>query len=121
VALKNSVYTNGIDGLAITKLDVLSGLETVKICNEYQYNGQRYHSIPKSMEKLTAIQPLYKNLAGWTEDLTTIRSYEDLPPKTRQYLKEIEDLAETPLAIISVGPGREQTLLLRNPFESAKK
>lgn len=121
VALKNSVYTNGIDGLAITKLDVLSGLETVKICDGYQYNGQKCSSMPKSIAALTAIQPLYKTMAGWMEDLTTIRDYEDLPLNTRQYLKEIEELAETPLSVISVGPGREQTLLLRNPFESQKK
>lgn len=121
VALKNSIYTNGIDGLAITKLDVLSGLATVKVCTEYECNGKKYSSMPKRISKLNTIQPLYKTLLGWSEDLTTIRNYDDLPLRTKQYLKNIEELSETPLSIISVGPGREQTLLLRNPFESPKK
>lgn len=121
VALRNAVYTNGIDGLAVTKLDVLSGLETINICNEYLYNDQKCISMPKSIKKLLHIKPLYKSLTGWSEDLTKIRSYDDLPTTTKQYLKTIEELAETQLSIISVGPSRDQTLLLRNPFENEKQ
>jgi adenylosuccinate synthase len=118
VIAREAVRLNGITGLAITKLDVLSGLPSLKIANAHLDGDRRYEALPGNIRSIQRLQPVYEELSGWQEDLRHIRNVEDLPAKTRKYVKRIEELTETPAWIISVGPGREETLLLRNPFET---
>ena len=116
VILKNAVRLNGLTGLAVTKLDVLGGLDTLKICTAYRRNGEMIHDFPTSLKVLAECEPVYETLPGWSEDISGVRNKADLPKNTRNYLNRIEELVETPIDIISVGPGREATMVLNNPL-----
>ena len=116
VVLKNSVRLNGLSSLAVTKLDVLGGLETLKICTGYEYKGKILKDFPASLKILEACEPVYETLSGWTEDISGAKEMRDLPENVKNYLKRIEELTETPIHIISVGPERNQTIVRRNPF-----
>ncbi|MDH4206138.1 MAG: adenylosuccinate synthase [Desulfobacteraceae bacterium] len=116
VLLRNAARLNGLTGLVITKLDVLDGLEDLKICTGYEYNGKIIRDFPASLKILGSCKPIYEVLPGWPEDISKIRNMEDLPENARHYLNRIEELTETPIDIISVGPGREETILINNPF-----
>lgn len=117
VVLREARRLNGLTGLAITKLDVLTGLNPVKICTAYELDGNRLESVPASLKALEKCQPLYEELPGWQEDLSAIRLYADLPAATRAYLERIVEIVGVPLQIISIGPDREQTIMLQNPFQ----
>jgi len=117
VLLRNSSRLNGLTALAITKLDVLDGLEELKICTAYEHQGRTMTHFPASLEILAECAPRYETLPGWTENTSEIRNYADLPANTKKYLERIEALTETPIDIVSVGPDREQTMLLKNPFK----
>lgn len=116
VILRNAVRLNGLTGLAITKLDVLGGLEELSICTSYDYKGRRMTDFPVSLDVLAECKPVYETLPGWSEDISGIRNFADLPENTKAYLEKIEQLVETPVQIVSVGPGRDETMVLRNPF-----
>lgn len=116
VLLRNSARLNGLTGLAITKLDVLGELESLKICTTYEYNGEIIHDFPASIKILKACKPVFETLPGWSEDISDVRKIDDLPQNAKNYLSRIEDLTETPIQIISVGPGRDQTIIVDNPF-----
>jgi adenylosuccinate synthase len=114
-----AVRVNGLSGIAITKLDVLSGLETVKVCTGYTYKGAVLDEIPASLEIMEQCTPIYEELPGWTEDITGAKSMDDLPANARAYVARIEALSGAPVALVSVGPRRDETIVLRNPFENA--
>jgi len=116
VLLKNSARLNGLTGLAITKLDVLGELESLKICTAYEYNGEIIHDFPASIKILGACKPVLETLPGWSEDISSVRKIEDLPRNAKNYLRRIEELTEIPINIISVGPGRDETIIVNNPF-----
>jgi len=116
VILKNSVRLNGLSGLAITKLDVLDGLESVKICTGYEYQNKIIGDFPASLDVLADCKPVYETFPGWTEDLSVLRKLEDFPSNARSYLDRIAKLTETDLHIVSVGPDRDQTIVLKNPY-----
>ncbi len=116
VILNNSVRLNGLTGMAITKLDVLGGIEQLKICTAYQYKGEKLDTFPASLKVLAQCEPVYETLPGWEEDISHLRDYKDLPVTVQAYLKRIEEITATPVQIISVGPGREQTIVLNNPL-----
>jgi adenylosuccinate synthase len=116
VILKNAVRLNSLTGLAITKMDVLDGLETVKICTAYEYKGEILHDFPASLKVLAACTPVYETHPGWPEDISNVRSIEDLPQNAQKYLKRIEELCEVPIEIVSVGPQRDETIVVKNPF-----
>lgn len=116
VILNNAVRLNGLTGLAITKLDVLGELDELKICIAYEHNGQRINEVPANLNHLAACKPIYETLAGWRQDIRGIRRYQDLPDVARQYLARIEALTGVPIQIVSVGPGRDETIVLDNPF-----
>jgi adenylosuccinate synthase len=116
VILRNAVRLNGLTGIAVTKLDVLDGLETVNICTSYEYNGKPVNDFPASLKTLAACKPVYETLPGWSEDISSIKKFEDLPQNTINYLKRVEELIENPIYIVSVGPGRDETIMLKNPF-----
>lgn len=117
VIAREAVRLNGINGLAITKLDVLSGQPTLKLATSYEADGKKLTAMPGNIKTFAKMQPIYENLAGWSEEISQARSVDDLPAKARDYVKRIEEFTETPAYILSVGPGREQTMLLNNPFQ----
>ena len=114
--VRDSVRFNGLTSLSITKLDVLTGLEKLKICEGYELQGKRIDSRPASLKRLAQCIPIYEELPGWHDDISDAKEIDQLPPETRDYLNRIEEITEVPLSIISVGPMREQTIILRNPF-----
>lgn len=116
VMLKNAVRLNGLTGLVMTKLDVLGGLEQLKICTAYAYQGRMIYDFPTSLDTLTGCEPVYETLPGWSEDISHIRDAADLPDHVIHYLNRIEALVETPIQIISVGPGRDETIISADPF-----
>lgn len=118
VILNNAVRLNGLTGLAVTKLDVLGELEELKICTAYELHGQRIDEVPANLNHLADCKPLCESLPGWRQDIRGIRRYEDLPKLARQYLSRIESLTGVPVQIVSVGPGRDETIVLNNPFSS---
>ncbi len=117
VIAREAVRLNGINGLAITKLDVLSGQPILKLATSYEADGKKLTAMPGNIKTYAKMQPVYEDLAGWSEEITQARSVDDLPAKARDYVKRIEEFTETPAYILSVGPGREQTMLLNNPFQ----
>ena len=116
VILRNSVRLNGLTGLTITKLDVLGGLENLKICTAYEYRGKIVNDFPASLKVLGDCKPVYETLPGWAEDISASKKMEDLPVNVKNYLKRIEELTETPIQIVSVGAERTQTIIKKNPL-----
>ncbi|WP_028318538.1 adenylosuccinate synthase [Desulfobulbus elongatus] len=116
VVANDAVRLNGLTGFAVTKLDVLSGLKKLKIATGYRVEGVPYGYMPDNIRKARMAEPVYEEMDGWGTELPGIRSYEDLPAQAKDYLKRLEDLTGVAPAIVSVGPDREETLLLRNPF-----
>ncbi len=117
VVLRNAARLNGLNSLAITKLDVLSGLEQIRVATSYVHESSSMEIFPNECFTLESCDPSYIDFPGWNEDISNARNFSDLPVKTQRYLRAIEELAEIPLSIVSVGPGREQTIMLQNPFE----
>ncbi len=117
VVLRHAVQVNGLTGLVVTKLDILSGLEKLKICTSYRLGTKILKTLPSRVEDLLKCEPIYEELAGWKEDISQIRKTQDLPTSARYYLKFIEKHLKTPLVLVSVGASREATILLRKPFE----
>ena len=111
VILRETVRLNGPTEIALTKLDVLSGLKEIKICVAYEYQGRRLEYPPQEENALAGVTPVYETLPGWDEDITQATSWVSLPLKAREYVKRIERLLETPVGLVSVGPERSQTLL----------
>jgi len=118
VVLRDSARFNGLNSLAITKLDVLTGLETLRVCIGYELEGRRIPSRPASLERFAECVPIYRELPGWQGDISGIRRLENLPVQARAYLDLIQEESGVPLSIISVGAGREETIMIRNPFGS---
>ena len=108
---------NGLTGLAITKLDVLSGQPVVKMANSYELDGKKVTSMPSNINHAAKVTPVYEEMPGWDEDITGVRNYDDLPVQAKDYIKRIEDFTGIEPVIISVGPDRDETMLLKNPFE----
>jgi adenylosuccinate synthase len=116
-ALKRSIQLNGVSGLCITKLDVLDGVEAVKICVGYKLEGAFSEILPVGAEELERCHPVYEELPGWMESTVGIRSHDKLPAAARAYLRRIEELAGVPIDLISTGPDREETIVRRHPFD----
>lgn len=116
VLLRNAIRLNGLTGLVITKLDVLGELDTIRICTGYKFEGTVRDDFPASLKDLGQCEPVYEDHPGWTEDISGIRSFDDLPDNTKKYLKRIEALAEVPVQIVSVGPGRNETIIVQKVF-----
>lgn len=117
VILNNAVRLNSLTGLVITKLDVLDDLDAINICTAYEHNGTIIEDFPADLEILAECNPVYETLPGWKQNISKIRRYDDLPQNTKNYLHRIEALTETKIDIISVGPGREETIVLNNIFD----
>ncbi len=120
-ALRYAIRIGGVTRLAMMKLDVLSGLPKIKICVGYRENGksEKMATYPTDSEKLNACEPMYEEVSGWTQDLSSIRSFDHLPTVTRDYIYTVEEMLKTPIDVISVGPERDQIIIRNNPFKKA--
>jgi adenylosuccinate synthase len=118
VVLRYAVRVNGLWGLALTKLDVLSGLESLKICTGYHLDGAEVKELPGDLDELSRVKPIYEELPGWADKLATARTLEDLPEAALKYVRRVEELCGVPVVCISVGAERGETILLQNPFRS---
>ncbi|HSF47404.1 MAG TPA: adenylosuccinate synthase [Burkholderiales bacterium] len=116
-ALKRSIQINGVSGLCVTKLDVLDGVESLRLCVGYRFDDRTSDILPVGAEDLAQCEPIYEEIEGWSESTVGVRRYEALPEMARRYLKRIEEICEVPLDIISTGPEREETIVLRHPFQ----
>jgi len=116
VVVRTTARLNGLNSLALTKIDVLSGLPTLRICTGYEYQGRHYDEVPAGARVLEGLAPVYENLPGWSERLTDLRSLDALPTTARRYVERIEQLVGVPVKMISVGAGREETILIRPSF-----
>ncbi|MBS1200291.1 MAG: adenylosuccinate synthetase [Proteobacteria bacterium] len=118
VALRRSILNNGVSGLCVTKLDVLDGLDTLRLCTGYRAaDGSLRDTPPLLTDEYPGCEPVYEELPGWTESTVGIRSYDALPANARSYLARIEALTGVSVDIVSTGPDREQTIVLRHPFD----
>ena len=117
VTLRRSAGINSLSGLCITKLDVLDGLDVIRICTAYEIDGKEVTSPKLAADELALYQPIYEELPGWRESTLGIRSVSELPPQAQSYLERIEELTGIPVDIISTGPDRCETIILRNPFD----
>jgi adenylosuccinate synthase len=119
-ALKRSVQINGVSGLCVTKLDVLDGVEALQVGVGYRVNGEIIDILPAGADAIENCEPIYEEIPGWTQSTVGIKRFEDLPKAARSYLKRLEETCGVPVDMISTGPDREETIVLRHPFEASK-
>ena len=117
VLVRQTVKVSGIDGIALTKLDVLDGFEELKVCVGYQLDGERVDHLPAAEAAQARVEPIYETLEGWTQSTAGARSWADLPAQCIKYIKRVEELIETPVAMLSTSPERDDTILVHDPFE----
>lgn len=114
--VKYAGQVSGLDALAITRLDILDGLDSIKLCVGYLYNGEIIKEYPASLKVLSKVEPVYEEFAGWKTDTTKVRRYEDLPAAARAYLERLSEVTGVRLGIVSVGPNREETIIMEEMF-----
>ncbi len=114
--LRRSVQINGVSGMCLTKLDVLDGLETLKLCTGYKLNGKVVDIFPVGAEEAAACEPIYEEMPGWKNPTVGAKTMDALPTEARAYIKRIEELVGVPVDMVSTGPDREETIVLRHPF-----
>ena len=117
VALRHAKRVAGINGLSLNLLDIFSGFDTIKIATAYELDGQEIDYYPASLKELERCKPIYEELPAWQEDITNAKTWEDLPENAQNFLNRVAELVGVPLVTVSVGPEREQTIVLRNPWE----
>jgi len=117
VALRRAIHLNSLSGLCITKLDVLDGLDTIRIAVGYRYLGEERLLPPDGAEAYAGCEPIYIDMPGWKESTVGLKRYKDLPVAACDYLKKIEEVVETPIDMISTGPERDETIMIRHPFD----
>lgn len=116
VLMRKSARLNSLSGLCLTKLDVLDGLESIGLCVAYRYEGQQIDVVPQGAENYARCEPVIETFPGWTQSTAGIRKMEDLPENARSYIRRIEELVGVPVDILSTGPDRQDTIVLRDPF-----
>ena len=121
VVVKDAVRVNGLTGVTLMKLDVLSGTNPVRICTAYKLDGKVVDDVPASLEELERAQPVYEDHPGWSEDLAGITTFDALPKNAKDYVRRVEELINTTVVMLSVGPNRSETIVLRDPFAGPKR
>ena len=116
VVVNQSRRMSSLTGISLMLLDVLSGIETLKICTAYTLDGQTINALPSTIKQLNKVQPVYEEMPGWSEDITKVQSFDELPVNCQNYIRRIEELVKCPVTIFSVGPDREQTIVLKEVF-----
>ncbi len=117
-ALKRSIQINGVSGLCVTKLDVMDGMETVRIAVGYRINGAYSDILPVGAEALNGCEPVYEDMPGWSSSTVGVQRYEELPPQARNYLQRMAEICGVPVDMVSTGPDRDETIVLRHPFDA---
>jgi adenylosuccinate synthase len=117
VALRRSIALNSVSGLCITKLDVLDAIDTIRICVGYEVGGKLVETPPLAADQYAEIKPVYEDMPGWKSSTVGLTRYEELPENARAYLDRLQDVVDVPIEIISTGPDRAETIVLRNPFD----
>jgi adenylosuccinate synthase len=117
VLVRQTIKISGIDGIALTKLDVLDALDEIKMCVEYDLNGEKIDYLPAAVEDQLRIKPIYKKFPGWKTSTSGIKNMDDLPDNAKNYIYAVEDFIGTKISSISTSPEREDTILIENPFE----
>jgi adenylosuccinate synthase len=118
VLVRQAVRTSGINGIALTKLDILDGFDEIKICVRYRLDGQEIDYLPASQSAQARIEPIYETIEGWSQTSAGARSWLDLPAQAIKYVRRVEELIGAPVALVSTSPEREDTILVQNPFET---
>jgi adenylosuccinate synthase len=118
VLVRQSVALSGIDGIALTKLDVLDGFDEIKICTGYEVGGKTLDYLPASLKEQAAVKPIYESLEGWNATTRGVRSSKDLPANAIKYVRRIEELIGCPAALVSTSPERDDVILMRDPFKA---
>ena len=118
VAVRHAVRLNGLTGIALTKLDVLTGLPKIRVCTAYRAGTALLHHFPASLKVMESLEPVWEEFEGWQEPVSGARSVSDLPANARRYMERLEELVETEIVITSIGPDRDQTILIKNPFDA---
>ena len=108
---------SGIDGIALTKLDVLDGFPEIKVCVGYELDGERIDSLPAGTNAQARVKPIYESFEGWTQSTRGARSWAELPAQAVKYVRHIEELIECPVTLLSTSPERDDTILVKDPFE----
>jgi adenylosuccinate synthase len=116
VLVRQAVKVGGIDGIALTKLDVLDGMKELKICRAYKLEGKEIHHLPANPHLQARVEPIYETCEGWSESTRGARSWADLPAKAIKYIRRIEEMIEAPVTLLSTSPEREDTILVKDPF-----
>lgn len=116
VVVNQSRRMSSLTGISLMLLDVLSGIETLKICTAYTLDGEVIHALPSTIKQLNKVKPVYEEMPGWQEDITKVKSFDELPVNCQNYIRRIEELVKCPVTIFSVGPDREQTIVLKEVF-----
>jgi adenylosuccinate synthase len=116
VILRHSIRLNGLTGLALTKMDVLTGISPLKIAVEYSLDNKPMNRVPSSIEDLDRVKPHYRELPGWDEPISDCKSFDELPVNARSYVETIEHMTGVPVTLISVGPERDQSIVREHPF-----
>ena len=114
--VRQAIKVSGIDGIALTKLDVLDTFAEIKVCVGYDLNGTRLDHFPAGQNDQAAVTPIYETIEGWQESTQGARSWVDLPAKAIKYIRRLEELIETPVAMVSTSPERDDTILVQDPF-----
>jgi len=117
VLVRQAIKVSGIDGIALTKLDVLDGMRELKVCTGYRLGQERLDHLPANMSQQAAVTPIYETLEGWSESTRSARSWAQLPATAIKYIRRIEELIDAPVAMLSTSPERQDTILVRDPFE----
>ena len=116
VIVRDAVRTNGLTGIALTKLDVLTGIETIKICSGYRVGGKELKSLPANLRELESVEIIYEEMPGWEENISGLKEFDKLPENARKYVKRLEELIGVEAVMISVGQKRDENIVIRNPF-----
>lgn len=114
--VRKSAAVSGITGIALTKLDVLDGFQTIAICTGYRLRGETIDYFPSHAADQAAVEPIYETMDGWSESTAGARSWADLPAQAIKYIRRVEELINCPVALVSTSPEREDTILVRDPF-----
>ncbi|MGL5733320.1 MAG: adenylosuccinate synthetase, partial [Beijerinckiaceae bacterium] len=117
VLLRQTAKTSGINGIALTKLDVLDGFDEIRVCVRYRLDGQEIDYMPASESAQARLEPVYETIPGWKGSTANARSWAALPAEAIKYVRRVEELIETPIALVSTSPERQDTILVQNPFE----
>lgn len=118
VGVRHAVRINGMTGIALTKLDVLTGFKKLRMCTAYRYEEQVYREFPSSLRVLERAEPLWEEADGWDEPISGARKLSELPKNAQKYVRRLEEMIGTEVILVSVGPDREQTIMLKNPFSA---